>query len=564
LAAGLRQRLLGVSLLALTACSSTEQKEAQPQRSAPQEARVPFMLAHVYYKDSSEVGRLALEFDLMEYANDEEGYVDALLSWKQYEDLLARGYRVEINEEQTALLNQKRQMLVSGNSISGYSCFRTVEETDAAMAALAASKPNIAEWKDIGDSWDKQTVGGPAGYDLRVMKLTNKATSGTKPKLFIVGSVHAREYAPAELATRFAETLANEYGTNADTTWLLDRYEVHIMPHGNPDGRKMAEAGQLHRKNTNTSQASGCPTTVGADNRHYGVDLNRNHSFKWGVAGASTDACEQLYRGASVGSEPEVQAIQNYVRTLFPDQRGGLDTDAASLETTGLLISLHSYGKLVIYPWGHSVSTTAPNHTELLRLGRKLGFFNGYTVCRAPEQNCLKYETSGSTEDWVYGELGVPGILMEVGDAFFESCSNFDANILPQNRAALRFALKAARRPYRDIAGPEVTGVTLSASTVTAGSWVTVSATASDGRFALGEGVQNVVAGRYSFINPPFAGGSSFAMAASDGSFNSSTEGVFASFNTGGWPAGRYLVYVEAQDANGNWGVPSATFLTVQ
>ena len=57
---------------------------------------------------------------------------------------------------------------------------------------------------------------------------------------------------PAEPASvRFAEMLIAGYGIDADLTWILDYTEVHLALQANPDGRKMAEAGQLWRKNLN-------------------------------------------------------------------------------------------------------------------------------------------------------------------------------------------------------------------------------------------------------------------------------------------------------------------------
>jgi hypothetical protein len=52
-------------------------------------------------------------------------------------------------------------------------------------------------------------------------------------------------------------------------------------------------------------------------------------------------------------------------------------------------------------------------------------------------------------------------------------------------------------------------------------------------------------------------------MNASDGAFNSAVEAVSATINTTGWSAGRHTIFVEAQDASGNWGVPSAVFVTI-
>jgi len=68
-----------------------------------------------------------------------------------------------------------------------------------------------------------------------------------------MASIHAREYATAELVTRFGEYLVQSYGLDPDVTWLLDHHEVHLMLHSNPDGRKNAEIGLSWRKNTNNN-----------------------------------------------------------------------------------------------------------------------------------------------------------------------------------------------------------------------------------------------------------------------------------------------------------------------
>jgi murein tripeptide amidase MpaA len=103
---------------------------------------------------------------------------------------------------------------------------------------------------DIGNSWDKVTAGGAAGYDIYALELTNQSfeVPGGKPTFFLMAEIHAREYTTAETATRFAEYLVNNYGTNPDITWLLDYFRIFIVTMTNPDGRKFAETGELWRK----------------------------------------------------------------------------------------------------------------------------------------------------------------------------------------------------------------------------------------------------------------------------------------------------------------------------
>ena len=61
------------------------------------------------------------------------------------------------------------------------------------------------------------------------------------------------------------------------------------------------------------------------------------------------------------------------VRSLFPDQRGPNDTDAAPPDTTGVLITLHSYANLVMWPWGHTA--TAPPNSVIIALAMFLTAF---------------------------------------------------------------------------------------------------------------------------------------------------------------------------------------------
>ena len=124
------------------------------------------------------------------------------------------------------------------------------------MQTLALNHPNLATWIDIGDSWDKLTAGGPAGYDIYALDLTNKITPGPKSTFFLMAEIHAREYVTAETAARFAEYLVSNYGIDPDITWLLDYYHVYIVPMTNPDGRKLAESGDWWRKNTDSDD--GC------------------------------------------------------------------------------------------------------------------------------------------------------------------------------------------------------------------------------------------------------------------------------------------------------------------
>jgi hypothetical protein len=69
---------------------------------------------------------------------------------------------------------------------------------------------------------------------------------------------------------------------------------------------------------------------------------------------------------------------------------------------------------------------------------------------------------------------------------------------------------------------------------------------------------------RYTINQPSWMTGAlTYPLAPVDGAFDAVAEQAFAVIDTTGWSSGRYLLLVEAQDADGGWGVPTAIFLEV-
>ncbi|MGC9396149.1 MAG: M14 family zinc carboxypeptidase [Anaerolineae bacterium] len=513
-------------------------------------------VVRAYYTDVQMVRDLAAWNEPWEVQRDAR-YVVVEVDADAYARLLAAGFRVEIDASLTTQLRQPNVMLpdqVAG--IPGYPCYRTVEETFATAEAIVAAYPDLATWIDIGDSWEKTAAGVNPGYDLMVLRLTNSTIPGPKPKLFVMSSVHAREYTPAELNTRFAEYLVEHYSIDADVTWVLDYHEIHLLLQANPDGRKQAETGLSWRKNTNENYCS--PTS-----NYRGADLNRNFGFQWGCCnGSSPLPCELTYRGPTPASEPETQAVQDYVRAQFPDQRADDLTAAAPLNATGIFLDVHSYSELVLWSWGFT-EDPPPNSAGLQTLGRKFAYFNGYM----PQQAMALYPTDGTTDDFAYGELGLAAYTFELGTAFFQSCTAFENTIVPTNIPALLYAAKAARTPYITPSGPETLDVTVIPTGTLLVPLAQVSATIDDTRYSSNNGIeptQNITAAEYYVDVPPWDdAATAHPMTAADGSFDAPVEVVTAMLHVAGLSAGRHTLYVRGQDADGNWGVVSAAFVTV-
>lgn len=477
--------------------------------------------------------------------------------------------------------------------IPGYACYRTVEQIDQSLRALAAAYPDLTTLVDIGDSWEKATPGGAAGSDLLALVITSKASTATKFPFVLMAAIHARELATGETALRFAEKLLAGYGTDAQATWLLDNGVLHLLPMVNPDGRLNAEAGMLWRKNTRYD--ANCSQVTSANS--FGIDLNRNSTFAWHGCNnetcSSSYVCSPTYRGQTAGSEPETQAIERYLRTVFADQRGPGARDAAPNTAAGVFLSLHSYGQLVLRPWGY-LPTASPNEAGLAAVGNRFAEIASYVSCQTGAPGCL-YATDGTTDDWVYGTFGVSAHTVEMGLNFFESCSTFESSIMPPMEELLRYAFSIARRPYEMAQGPHVSALALQTPgtpaavqedvVVTAGQRLTITARldaittgamatmgATVGAGAAGAGVApgeilaptSVVGGAmWTLDSPPWLATRQGKLMPIYGGYGDSAELVIATVPTSSWALGRHQIYVQGVDANGLVGAPSSLFVEV-
>lgn len=499
--------------------------------AAPAEGPV---VVRVEFDSPEQLRALAGELDVWEVHHD-EGYLVALVEPHQYLSLDSAGYRLQVEEA----------LSIHPDTIPGYPCYRTIDELYADLDQIAADHPGLTLLQTIGTSYE--------GRPIKVLRITNEAIVKTKPVFFLMANIHGRELITPETAMVFIDFLLDNHDVDPDVTWLLDHHEIDVSVSTNPDGHVKNEPGlpwTWWRKNTQP-YGSCSPDAIG-------VDLNRNHSFKWYGCGdescSSSNPCSDLYRGPSLASEPETQVVETYVRTLFPDQRGPADTDPAPLDATGVFITLHSYGNLVLWPWGWT-DTVAPNAAGLEALGRKMASYNGY----APDQAAGLYATDGTSDDWAYGELGVAAYTFEIGsrsDGFYPSCSRYDALIQP-NIPALLYAATVARTPYLTSHGPDALSVEVDAGLVSGGERVHLTATVDDGD----NGGQAIMAAEYYVDVPPWDGGLAYPLSASDGAFGSIVEAVEAEVSTEGWLPGRHMLFVRGRDLAGNWGPVSAVFV---
>ena len=270
----------------------------------------------------------------------------------------------------------------------------TLQEAINQMDTLSILYPNFVSEKDsIGTSFEGRTIWA--------FKLSdNPAIDENEPEVLYTGLTHAREPLSMMNLFYFANWLCENYNNDLIANYLLDNREMWFIPIVNPDGYFYNETiapdgGGMHRKNRRSNpQNSNCNTGT-----QQGVDLNRNYGYNWGAnnSGSSGNPCSAVYRGSSAFSEPETEAVSNFI---------------LSREFNNAL-HYHSYSNLLIHSWGDGSYPDEPYLTTLREIGNEMTHYNGYLVGTGIET--VGYTVNGDAVDWSYGNAGLLSYTPEIG-----------------------------------------------------------------------------------------------------------------------------------------------------
>ncbi|GAA2528485.1 M14 family zinc carboxypeptidase [Pilimelia columellifera] len=346
-----------------------------------------------------------------------------------------------------APLHQPVPAAFAANADTYYGGYHTVEGHRSHNAAIVSANPTLARKHVIAQSW-KKTV-GKGGHDIEAVCITKIAAGDCelkntgKPKFTVMSQMHARELASGELSYMLMDHLVANYGKAADVTSLLDTTEVWIIPIANPDGVDIVASNPNNPiSQRKSAKENGCPGTG------LGTDLNRNSSYHWDVNQGGK--CSQTYPGTGPASDPEVAGIQKFLSKIYRDTKPAADKAPATADTTGVFITTHSYSQLNIFPYGWT-NDLAPNHNSLKAIADAMARHNRYQVVHG--DGGLNYFAPGATDDWVYGELGVPGLTIEIGPGTGACGGFFPKHSCMQdfwklNYPAYMAAAKYAAKPY--------------------------------------------------------------------------------------------------------------------
>ncbi|MHA2498991.1 MAG: M14 family zinc carboxypeptidase [Candidatus Hodarchaeales archaeon] len=306
--------------------------------------------------------------------------------------------------------------VIWGSSLGPYYNY---QELISKLFLLQNAFPDFVELFSIGQSHE--------GREVWTIRLTNRSVTSQKSEFHLVAHHHAREAITIENAIYFIDKLLYEVTSgNASIENLLANMEIYVTPALNPDGLEVISWFPWMRKNRASIDDDGDGNTYDeleiydADQDGYvarfsggayyegkdgpdidtqfgedapgGVDLNRNYDYEFIGSGSSADPPDFLYRGEKPFSEPETQAIRDFVKQ----------------HDFNFAISLHSGVRAVIAPWGYT-NTPPPDHEEFSAIVQKLKEKTGYPSWAETGG----YNVNGEWGDWMYGAEGVFAFTLE-------------------------------------------------------------------------------------------------------------------------------------------------------
>lgn len=305
------------------------------------------------------------------------------------------------------------------------------EAVASLLTQFESNFPTLAKKIQIGAT----TLGRPI-WALKISD--NVATEEPEPRVVIDANIHAREFAPPEVALDVIWQLLYGYTNNATFASWVDGMEIYVIPCLNPDGRYCCDTiSTSWRKNGRDNNRDGT-MTYSTD----GVDLNRNSSFYWGSdnSGSSPTVSSDSYRGPSPASEPEIQAYDALLQRVRP----------------GFTLTLHSYDGSFYGPYGdYNVDMPTPDPFKALGTNVARVCTNddnsAYVFYSGPE---FGYTVNGDRTDSNYGLYGILGFGAEIGVSGFQPTYSVTRDqLVPGLRRGWQLFLAAAHTNWPKVRG---------------------------------------------------------------------------------------------------------------
>ncbi|MDQ1144315.1 murein tripeptide amidase MpaA [Bacillus sp. SORGH_AS 510] len=278
--------------------------------------------------------------------------------------------------------------------------------------------PGFIQTQIIGKSVD--------GRNIYAIKLGR----GEK-EIFFNGSHHAREHMTTNVLMEMLDQYASSYSAKRNFNSynvrdLLNKVSIWFVPMVNPDGVMLVQEGASTAKNPQyVIQLNGGKTDFSSWKANIrGVDLNRQYPADWAnIANNTGKPAPENFKGYQPLSEPEVQAVSNFVKTHH----------------FKIATAYHSSGRILY--WNFHQATAAYNRDY--QIAQKYSKLTGYSLV-FPGPN----PSGGGFTDWFIQDMKMPGFTPEISTHTYSKpvpLSNFDTIWKENQSAGLLLAVEALK-----------------------------------------------------------------------------------------------------------------------
>ncbi|HET6549538.1 MAG TPA: M14 family zinc carboxypeptidase [Solirubrobacter sp.] len=275
----------------------------------------------------------------------------------------------------------------------------------------------------------------PRGPQTMTMLRIGKHRDGSKVGVYLYCQEHAAEIATSGVCLETAERLVRNYGTDPQTTALVDGLDIFLVPQINGDGAIHS----IYDSPRRTNMAPYCYDPANTENlgdpanrNGYGVNINRNFSVGSvfdGFQGASTGCSGGNTAGPFELSEPETRN-EVWVQSTFRNVK--------------FSNNIHSSGGYFMWPPGsytpQRVSLPYPPYGTLNFFDQAArhvldGIKSHRGTAIRPERTGpvidVLYSAAGNSADEAYYNYGIVGYDFEIGDLHYNDTGSGPATCNP-------------------------------------------------------------------------------------------------------------------------------------
>ncbi|MTB50237.1 M14 family zinc carboxypeptidase [Lewinella sp. W8] len=276
----------------------------------------------------------------------------------------------------------------AGFELGSMGGFYTFDELIAQLDEMRSLYPSlITEKFSIGTTAQGRTI-----WAVKISDNPSVDESSSEAVFYVDALHHAREPASGATVINYMFHLLENYGSDPELTYLVNNREIYFVPCVNPDGYVYNEqtnpnGGGFWRKNRRVNSGSSCR----------GVDINRNYDTDWGGSGSSSNPCSDSYRGPSVFSELESQAVRDFVNAVQPS----------------IAYTTHTSGGYWLGPDFSNGQQEFAIHAEVMAEAMSINeYIHG-------DADVILGYASGTTQNWIYEATGALTWTPEIGETGF-------------------------------------------------------------------------------------------------------------------------------------------------